>query len=122
MSIHVNPTVAERNSASAQFQRQKNNLRRQDQGLRWGAAASAPKGPDHKVLNSVHFELANAPLAARLVPFSEIEDGQCQWGFNHGDKNLFCGVAIVPAIAGTGLFKRYCPHHVRVATGKTVVR
>ena len=122
MTIHVDPTHAERASAAARFQFQGKKLRRQDAGLRWGKAPTMPRGASLKALNSPHFDPANAPAGARLVPFSLLERGECQWGFTHGETNIFCGAPVDPAAKGTRLFQHYCRHHVKAAKGRTINR
>lgn len=122
MTIHFTPTMADRNSASARFNLRKQQAVRGDPGIRWGNAVLVRLGPDVAALNAPQFDPANAPAGALLLAFSALEAGQCQWGFNHGAENLFCGLPVDPRAKASPLFKRYCPHHVKAAKGRTIVR
>lgn len=121
MTIHITPTFDERQSALTRRQHA-NGGTRKDSGLKFGKSRSVPKGSDARALEAEAFQLVNAPAGARLVPFSELELGQCQWGLNHGDANLFCGLPDNPAAKDSKLFARYCSHHGSAARGRTVVR
>lgn len=121
MTIHVIPDKIERLSANGKWAHRSGALR-PDLGIKWGGASSRPKGPDAKVLASPLFNPALAPAGARLVSFGELEAGQCQWGFDVGGGNVFCGLPVDPSAQGSRLFRRYCPCHVKAATGRAVVR
>ncbi len=112
MNIHISVSAAERRIANGKFANPMGSPR-QGTGLKWGKVAAVRGGPSFRVLNSAHFDPAHAPDGARLVRFADLEAGQCQWGFNHEGKSLFCGCPIDPD--SERQFSRYCAHHAVIA-------
>lgn len=121
MNVHINVSRSERNAAQTSYLHHSGQVRRAP-AMQWGEAPVAPRAPKNRSLQSPLFDPAQAPAGARLVRFSDLADGQCQWGFDVDGGNLFCGLPVDPAAKGTKLFGRYCPCHVKAATGRTVVR
>lgn len=123
MNLYVKVSRSERNAVSASFLHHSGQVRRAP-AVQWGDGwrPSAPLPPKNRALQSPLFDPALAPEGARLVRFGELDDGQCQWGFDVEQGNVFCGLPVDPAAKGTKLFGRYCPCHVKAATGRTVIR
>ena len=121
MTIHVQPLWEERNRAAMRRMHKAGAIGR-DKGIQWGAGNTRARGSDSRVLRSPLFNPTNAPAGARLVAFSELDAGQCQWGFDLETGTVFCGLPVDPGAKGSALFSRYCPCHGQAAKGRTVVR